>query len=150
MKKTASKKTNQRGFTLIELLIVISILAIMASVSIVVLNAKRHIGEARNVRRDIDVQTLSLGLYQYALDNGGDYPNDITTTPAVMCRLQATDCTGMLNVEYLYGKYVTTPISDPLEENPNSSGYTVAFDGTGHIVVNAIHAENNKVVLSRR
>lgn len=141
---------NEKGFTLFELLLVISIIAILSTISLVVLNQKRHLGEARNVRRDLDVQTFAFGFYQYALDNEGNYPAELSDTPVYICKFEASDCTGLLDVDYLYGKYITMPLWDPLELNPNSTGYTVVLNTDGHVVVNAPLAENDKPVSARR
>ena len=139
-----------RGFTLIELLVVISIIIILSTVTLTVINQKRHLGTARNVRRDLDVQTFAFGFYQYALDNGGNYPEQLTDTPVYICRFEAADCTGLLDVSYLYGKYITRHLWDELETNVNSTGYTVVLNNDGHVVVNAPLAENGQVVSARR
>jgi prepilin-type N-terminal cleavage/methylation domain-containing protein len=143
-------RLNKRGFTLLELLLVISLLSILAMVTLTVINQKRHLGTARNVRRDLDVQTFALGFYQYALDNDGNYPNELSETPVYICRFEAEDCTGLLDASYLYGKYITMHLWDELEPNVNSSGYTVVLNSDGHVVVSAPLSENGQVVSARR
>lgn len=143
-------RNNEKGFTLFELLLVISLLAILATISLSVINQKRHLGTARNVRRDLDVQTFALGFYQYALDNDGNYPIELSPDPVFICRFEASDCTGLIDASYLYGKYITMHLWDPLEPNVNSSGYTVRLPADGHVVVEAPWAENGQVVSARR
>jgi prepilin-type N-terminal cleavage/methylation domain-containing protein len=65
------KKT--KGFTLIELLVVISIIGVLSSVVLASLNTARI--KARDAKRMSEIHTVELALEQYALNNGGAYPD---------------------------------------------------------------------------
>ena len=54
-----------KGFTLLELIIVIGILAILGTVSVLVLNPAQLFAQARDTTRIQDLQTMNsaLGLY---------------------------------------------------------------------------------------
>lgn len=75
------KKHNSNGFTLVELLVVITIIAILASL---VLGAAGFIQKkgARN-RAEAEIAAIAAALESYKADNG-DYPsnNDSYTSPA--------------------------------------------------------------------
>ena len=75
----------RKGFTLIELLIVIAILAILATVVVLVLNPTQLLAESRDSQRLSDMQTLNAALSLYGatastvdLDGSGsgDCPTD--------------------------------------------------------------------------
>jgi general secretion pathway protein G len=65
------KKTSSGGFTLIELLIVITIIAILASLVLAVAGSIQNKG-ARS-RTEAEIAALSAALESYKADNG-DYP----------------------------------------------------------------------------
>jgi general secretion pathway protein G len=58
---------SERGFTLLEILIVITILGILASLIAVKLMDRP--GEARQLKAQMDIQTLETALKLYKLDN---------------------------------------------------------------------------------
>jgi len=62
MNKVATKK----GFTLIELLIVIGILAILATVTLLVLNPAQMFAQARDSQRISDLNTIKSAIALYA------------------------------------------------------------------------------------
>ncbi len=66
------------GFTLIELLLVIGIIAILAAIVIVAINPTKQLADARNTQRRSDVGTILNSLYQYAIDNQGNFPSLLT------------------------------------------------------------------------
>lgn len=88
---------NKKGFTLIEILVVISIIAILATVSISVFSTVQK--NNRDQIRIRDMQSIKQALELYRSDNGG-YPAD--TTPAD------------LKPDDLSPKYLTTWPSDPV------------------------------------
>ena len=65
-------KINKKGFTIIELLVVISIIGLLSTISVVVLNGARI--KNRDTRRLADMKQLSTALELY-FDIYGEYPN---------------------------------------------------------------------------
>lgn len=74
--KTAQFK-NQKGFTLIELLVVISIIAVLAVVVFVALNPAKRIIEAKNARRQTDVDSILTAIHESIVDNKGTLPTNL-------------------------------------------------------------------------
>ena len=70
---THHKKTSSGGFTLIELLIVITIIAILASLVLAVAGSVQNKG-ARS-RTEAEIAAMGAALENYKADNG-DYPNN--------------------------------------------------------------------------
>lgn len=68
------KTTPQAGYTLVELLITISIMAILYSVVMPVINKVR--GDAFYVRAQAEFKSVRESLAMYANDNNGEYPPD--------------------------------------------------------------------------
>lgn len=71
-------KNNERGFTLIELLIVIAIIAVLAAVVFVALNPGQRFIDARDARRQTDLENTAAALKTYEVDNEGAYPATVT------------------------------------------------------------------------
>jgi len=66
------KKTNADAFTLIELLIVITIIAVLASIA---LPAFTGVKERADQTKDLsNAKQIALALRQFAIDNNGSYP----------------------------------------------------------------------------
>lgn len=66
------KSWHKAGFTLIELLVVISIIGILAALTLTGFNAARK--NARDVTRKSDLQQYRSALESYASNNNGKYP----------------------------------------------------------------------------
>ena len=66
------KKPN--GFTLVELLVVISIIAILAGLTLSTLSYAQN--QAARSRAKAEIQGMSLAIESYKIDNG-DYPRDL-------------------------------------------------------------------------
>lgn len=72
------RKNNSSAFTLIELLIVITIIAVLASIA---LPAYNGIQERANQTKDLsNGKQIALALKLFASDNNGAYPSKIPTT----------------------------------------------------------------------
>lgn len=61
----------QTGFTLIELLIVISLLVVLASITMYFLNPLARFQDSRNARRWSDLEAMSHAVGLYEVDHGG-------------------------------------------------------------------------------
>lgn len=66
---------NNRGFTLVELLVVISIISILAGVTLSIINPKKQRSVAEDGVRQSNLEKYALGIEAYANANG-DYPPD--------------------------------------------------------------------------
>jgi len=75
---------SNRAFSLLELIIVVAILAVLASTAIITVNPGRRLTEARNARRHAEVKILSGAINRHALDNGGDFISNISSTLQMM------------------------------------------------------------------
>jgi prepilin-type N-terminal cleavage/methylation domain-containing protein len=147
------KKQRQAGFTLLEVLLVVAIIAILAGIVIIAINPGKNLGDTRNSQRSADVNTVLNGVYQYSLDNNGALPSSITTTATEVCATGASSCTGLVDLTALTtgGKYLVSIPKDPQCGtgsvcNANGTGYKIAKDANGRLIVNAPGAEQSKTI----
>ena len=67
------KTKNIKAFTLIELLIVVTIIAVLASIALPAFNGVKERGDQT---KDLsNAKQIALGLRQFAIDNNGQYPS---------------------------------------------------------------------------
>lgn len=106
MKNVLSRFHNQKGFTLIEVLVVIGILSVLLLITLVAINPARQFAQANNTQRNSDVNTLLNAIHQYAADNKGLLPSEITSsdqeissTGADLCAILVTDYIAALPVD---------------------------------------------------
>ena len=123
------------GLTLIEVLLVIAIIVILASIIIIAINPGKQLAEARNAQRRSDVLTIMDALYQYSIDNDGDFPGTIPTSS--LCNSASTEicttsggCTSFIDLFDLVPDYVVDIPDDPTGAAGNGAGYAVVKDGT--------------------
>ena len=115
----------KNGFTLIELLVVIAVLAILAGVSIIIINPAYWLASGRDTQRIKDINTLQSAFEQYYHDNGV-YPPFWPSTAISNCNgpLQSPDgsitylahipCDPLNNQPYDYDAYnVRQPLPFP-------------------------------------
>lgn len=138
----------QQGFTLLEILLVVAAIAILAGIVIIAINPGKQLADTRNAQRSIDVNTILNGVYQYAIDNNGNLPGNITTTSTEICATNAANCSGLIDLSplTLNGTYLVSIPVDP--SNACATGgvcYEIYQDSTtGRVTVSAPDAEQGQ------
>ncbi len=146
-------KTHPAVWVLIAIVIafvIIGVISILASIVIVAINPTKQIGDARNAQRRSDTNTILNAVYQYAIDNNGDLPTTLPTTPREICQYEAYDCAGLVDLSPLVGDYLVDIPSDPATNDPRSTEYTIEYDSAGRVTVAAPHAEGEEEIYVRR
>ena len=141
-----------KAFTLLEVLLVVAVIAILAGIVIIAINPAKQLADTRNAQRQVDVNTILNGVYQYAIDENGSIPSTITEASKEVCKTDIVQSTcssddliylGVLtdNEEYL----VELPI-DPTSTSTNGTGYFIVKSSHGRVTVNAPSAEEEKTI----
>jgi len=145
-------KNRQQGFTLIEVLLVVAIIAILAGIVILAINPNKQLGDTRNAQRQSDVNTLLNATYQYSVDNQGNLPSGITSTPTDICGTGASSCTGLVDLTVLTagGKYIVSTPRDPKTGTTNDTHYQISVDSNNRVTVSAPDAEQSKTITATR
>lgn len=123
----------QRGFTLIELLVVIGVISILAAVVLVAVNPARQFNSARDTQRRADLYSLTNAIYQYAAENNGKLPTDITTTPT-----EIGTGAGLIDLtQELVPTYVASMPKDPTTGTDANTHYTISIDANQRVSATA-------------
>jgi prepilin-type N-terminal cleavage/methylation domain-containing protein len=154
---TYNKPKRQGGFTLIELLIVATMIGLLAGILVAVINVPFFLGGTRNSRRKVEVKTIADAVFEYTLDKS-QYPATITDESTEICNEDALDCTGYIDLSVLTDGegYLTSIPNDPINENPDGTGYFIEITSSdssvpaGRIIVKAALAENGEIIETTR
>ena len=116
---------NKKGFTLIELLVVIGILAVLATITVLVLNPAQLFAQARDSQRISDMGTLKGAISLYltsvsgaSIDLGSDAGGAFTCGTNYAASIDGT----------------STPFAGSSTDVPAKSG-TFGIDGSGWVTV---------------
>lgn len=124
-----------RGFTLIELLVVIGIIAILAAIVLVAVNPARQFAISRDTTRRNDLYQTLNALYQYSVDNNGNFPTQIDST------FRDIGSTGLNLATDLVPTYIPTIPYDPLNGDALTTLYVLAQETNGRLTASATAAE---------
>ncbi len=106
-----------------------------------------QLSDARNAQRRADVNTILNGVYQYAIDNNGKLPPEISMTETEICRSDIkVDCTGLVDLKLLNEMYLVSTPRDPQASTATSTKYTIFKNNDGRITVSAPSTEGDKKI----
>lgn len=128
-----------RGFTLVELALSVSILAILAAVTVIVANPAKRIGQTYDTQRWEEVGALAKAVELYTIDNHA-LPSDLnlayinTGVKYTICggnSKYSRTCDGttkyciVFNDADFFGKYLPSLPLDPTKTSVDDSGYYI-------------------------
>lgn len=137
---------NNKGFTLIETIIVILLISAFIGTMIIFINPPKHLADARNSQRKGDINTILSAVYQYSVDNKGEFPQTITNKKTEIC-MTGGDCTGLVDLSILTEEeYLEMIPFDPLHHNENGTGYKIMKLEEGSVRITAPNAERGETI----
>lgn len=159
---------HKKGFTLIELLLSIGIIAVLAAIVIVAINPTKMLADARDAKRNSEINSLLNALGQYTIDENG-YPCAPGGSPCVdsnwrMLGRQTTGCdedalcgvtglqTACIYLRSLTGAYLANLPSDPrygsgdISSTNSKSLYVMRTEGN-RVRVRACRPEGDGVTI---
>jgi type IV pilus assembly protein PilA len=154
----------QQGFTLLEILLVVAAIAILAGIVIVALNPGKQLGDTRNAERTSDVNSVLNAVYQYSIDNNGNFPGGIDNASSTVQVIGTggTDCSGTCDAapdteaecldlsNELTPTYLADIPSDPKNGDAAETGYYINKTGAGRITVGACSPEQGAAISATR
>ncbi len=154
-------QAQRKGFTLIELLIVIAIIAILAASLFVALNPAKRFQDARDAKRNQDVESVVAGLKAYQVDNNGSYPATVSALVAgtaytigtngvagcdAGCTAKVTNASCVDLALLVSGGYLGAVPKDPSTGTDLKTDYYVIRNSTGTIEAGACDPEGAAAV----
>lgn len=145
------KLRTHKGVTLIELLLFVGILAIIASIVMLVVHPTEQLEGVRDSQRRSDLTTIVSAVYQYAVDHGGGFPAGVDSVRKQICAPSVKVCgNNTINLDILAGDYIIKLPHDPLvPQTASGTQYFIMQDSTGHITLDAPQAEQAEVTVTR-
>lgn len=135
-------KRGNAGFTFIELLVVMGIIVILAAIVFVAANPSRQFASARDTIRINDIYQLLNAIYEYSLENNGNFPPSITATPTDI------GASGLNLAVYLVPTYIPRIPQDPVSGTQAITQY-VMFSESHKITASAAGELIETITLSR-
>lgn len=147
------------GFTLLEILLVVAAIGILAGIVILALNPSKQLGDTRNAQRQSDVTTILNAVYQYSIDNNGNFPAALDNLDDGAPQMLGTGaacnsiCTATTTIaacadftSTLVPTYVVGIPTDPTSGTGAATDYYINKDVNGRITVGACDPESNQVI----
>lgn len=143
------------GFTLVELLIVAVVIIILATITFVALNPVRKEEDHRDIRRTVDVQTLSTAIHQYSWDNNNQLPKGLwagmpetqigtaTHGAQIFTGGCAATPSAAVDLRASLSKYLESIPKDPKSGTEALTGYTVSVDIDNVVTIKACGTEGS-------
>jgi prepilin-type N-terminal cleavage/methylation domain-containing protein len=157
------RNNTQKGFTLIELLIVIAIIAVLAAVVFVALNPAQRFADARDARRQSDIENIAAALKTYQVDNNGSYPASVAGLVAGNgytigtdasgcnsgCTAQTTQAACVDLAALVTGGYLGSVPMDPTSGTAAKTDYYLISNASGTVEIGACDPEGGAIEVIR-
>lgn len=135
----------RKGFTYIEIIIVITLITILSTIVIVVVDPNKKIATTNNTKRMKDIDTIANAVNQCAINGRGGFPIQLPDVPTVIG--SEPDQIDLCN--YLVPTYIAEIPFDPTAQNAHytnctdyNAGYEIYFDSSNsRITISAKNAE---------
>lgn len=149
------RKLNQSGLTLTELLLAMLVIGMAAVVVIRISNPKDRLARDRNAQRQADITAIANAIHEYAKDNQGKLPQQISETSAEICASHTESCKNLVDISAVVssGNYIQRLPTDPqcsLVCAVNGTGYKISKDSSDHLILIAPYAEKGQTVRLRK
>ncbi len=139
---------NKKAFTLLEILLVITLISILITSLIRVINPGQQIADVNNSQRQVDVMTIYTSINQYRDMNAGNLPAGIDTTEKDICQPGCAVDTNKVDISTDLESYIAfgeIPV-DPQQLGEDITGYTIYVNIQGRVIVSAPLAENGNTI----
>jgi S-layer homology domain len=105
---------------------------------------------AHNAQRRTHVNVILNAIYQYAIDNNGQYPFQFNSTKSLeICKSGARCPKTMIDLSELANLYLDSIPVDPEATDSISTGYTIFVDKQGRITVAAPLSKTEEISVTR-
>jgi type IV pilus assembly protein PilA len=155
-----SKKGPEGGFTLLEILLVVAAIGILAGIVIIAINPSKQLGDTNNAQRRTDVNTILNAVYQYALDNNGNFPSGLPTgdgnAPQILgtagsgcdtvCTATTTQAACLDISTSVVPTYIVGIPEDPTSGSDAITDYYIRRNGNGRVIVGSCDPQEGATI----
>lgn len=137
-----------KAFTLLEILLTITIIGVLLAIVVRLVRPEDRFADIRNAQRKSDVLSIYTAVNQYKEDNRGQVPPGITSTSIALCQPGCVESSTQIDINTDISDYIRNGVLpiDPSQTGTVLTGYTIALDSGGRVIVSAPLGENGEVI----
>ena len=118
---------SKKGFTLLEVLLVIALMTILFAISLVAINPRKQLAQARNLQRKSDIDIIYKALEYYKVSQKS-YPTGITGEPKAIC-IDGNTPSNCVDLSSLVPEYLADIPTDP-----SGVAYQIYINSTNGVI----------------